>query len=399
MTSGSLSLTRLRRNSSLSIAGSGCGSLLIITLTIAFCLTGCAGLNSGTGASNSGGSSNPTPPSGGGSGGNSGNTTTLLYIADGSGNVVVINPATDSLVNTIPLAGGLSGIAISPDGSRAYVTNSLANNVSVIDTKQNSVIATVSLGPGAACCTTLAWAVAVAPDGKSVSVSNLREHSVSILDTATNQVVKTIPVDPNPWALNFSADGKKIYVASIGPFVNVAGETGKPSISVIDVATQTVIKSIPPIGAPNGVAASPTQHLVYVVEQAFGLTIISTDSDEVVNRIPFGDGNMQGGIAVSAEGRFIYVTDAGVLGMGTDPGPNVPSRLFIIDAASNSVVNTLQNDAPGFGEIALSQDGRQAYILGLGSFLTFDVQAKTFSPIAVGLPLSIPNGIAVLTVH
>jgi len=61
-------------------------------------------------------------------------------------NVSVIDTASNTLVATIPIgvADGfnLSYVAITPDGSRAYVTNG-TNNISVIDTATNTVAATV----------------------------------------------------------------------------------------------------------------------------------------------------------------------------------------------------------------------------------------------------------------
>jgi YVTN family beta-propeller protein len=41
-------------------------------------------------------------------------------------------------------------VAITPDGASAYVANLNANNVSVIDTKTNTIVATVPVGPSPA---------------------------------------------------------------------------------------------------------------------------------------------------------------------------------------------------------------------------------------------------------
>jgi YVTN family beta-propeller protein len=38
------------------------------------------------------------------------------------------------------------GVSVSPDGSRAYVANQNSNNVSVINTTTNTVVATVAVG-------------------------------------------------------------------------------------------------------------------------------------------------------------------------------------------------------------------------------------------------------------
>ncbi|PGP55952.1 hypothetical protein COA00_31900, partial [Bacillus cereus] len=44
---------------------------------------------------------------------------------------------------TVTVGDGPRGVAITPDGLFAYVTNQYSNNVSVIDTSSNTVIATV----------------------------------------------------------------------------------------------------------------------------------------------------------------------------------------------------------------------------------------------------------------
>jgi YVTN family beta-propeller protein len=67
----------------------------------------------------------------------------------------------------------------------AYITNYLANNVSVIDTATNMVVATVAVGD-------LPGGIAVTPDGSHVYVANSLPNSVSVIDTATNTVVASV---------------------------------------------------------------------------------------------------------------------------------------------------------------------------------------------------------------
>jgi YVTN family beta-propeller protein len=52
------------------------------------------------------------------------------------------------VVATVGVGDFPRGVAISPDGSRAYVGNQGSNSVSVIDTASNTVIATVAVGVG-----------------------------------------------------------------------------------------------------------------------------------------------------------------------------------------------------------------------------------------------------------
>lgn len=70
----------------------------------------------------------------------------------GNGPVNVIDTSSNTVVNTVGVGTGPSGIAITPDGTRAYVaiaTNTIGNGpgaVTVIDTSSNTVIATVPVG-------------------------------------------------------------------------------------------------------------------------------------------------------------------------------------------------------------------------------------------------------------
>jgi YVTN family beta-propeller protein len=57
-------------------------------------------------------------------------------VIDTAGKMVVATPVGDS-----PFA-----VAVTPDGKHAYVTNNVSNNVSVIDSASNTVVATVPVG-------------------------------------------------------------------------------------------------------------------------------------------------------------------------------------------------------------------------------------------------------------
>ena len=83
-------------------------------------------------------------------------------------------------------------MAITPDGTRAYVTNRRRDTVSVIDTATNTVIGTpIPVGNSPV-------GVAVTPDGTRAYVTNQLDDTVSVIDTATNTVIATIPVGSRP---------------------------------------------------------------------------------------------------------------------------------------------------------------------------------------------------------
>jgi YVTN family beta-propeller protein len=106
------------------------------------------------------------------------------------GNVSVIDTANNTVVATVTVGGGPAGVAVTPDGKNAYVANSFSSNVSVIDTS-NTVVATVGVG------LTLLW-VALTPDGKHAYVTNGFSDTVSVIETTGNTVVATVGVGTNP---------------------------------------------------------------------------------------------------------------------------------------------------------------------------------------------------------
>ncbi len=123
--------------------------------------------------------------------------------------------------NTVGVGNHPTEVAVSPDGTRAYVTNADSKSVSVIDTATNTVVATVGVGNHPT-------AVTVSPDGTRAYVTNSASKSVSVIDTKTNAVLATIGVGKKPTAVTVSPDGARAYVTN----------TDSRSVSVIDTHDQ-----------------------------------------------------------------------------------------------------------------------------------------------------------------
>jgi YVTN family beta-propeller protein len=71
-------------------------------------------------------------------------------------------------------------VAITPDGSRAYVANRGNSTVSVIDTATNEVSATIPVGIGPSISST---SIAVTPDGSRAYVTYDTDFRVAVIDT------------------------------------------------------------------------------------------------------------------------------------------------------------------------------------------------------------------------
>jgi len=141
------------------------------------------------------------------------------YVANwGDNTVSVINTKTNTVVATIPVGSRPSGLAITPNGKFAYVANQYSNTVSVINTETNTVVATIPVG-------SFPLGVAITPDGDFAYVANSIDYTVSVIDTKKNTVVGTIT-----GGLSFPAS---VAITPDGDFTYVANEYGY-TVSVID---------------------------------------------------------------------------------------------------------------------------------------------------------------------
>ena len=166
------------------------------------------------------------------------------YVTDFEG-VSVIDTATSTVETTITIGKGDTvtvgrGIAITPDGKNAYLTNGGSNTVSVIDTATNTVSATVVVGVDPV-------GVAVTPDGKRAYVTNHGSSDVSVIDTAANALVATVGVRTAPVGVATTADGKQVYVTN----------SGSGTVSVIETATNKVVVEVTAGKEPFGIAIIP----------------------------------------------------------------------------------------------------------------------------------------------
>ena len=127
-------------------------------------------------------------PVGGGPLGLASQDRNKVYVANERTGTLSVITATDAvtykLTATIGIGREPRGVAVSPDGSKLYVTNTGSDDVSVIATATNTVTATILVGHSPK-------GVAVTPDGSKLYVVNEGSGSVSAIDTKTNTVIPT----------------------------------------------------------------------------------------------------------------------------------------------------------------------------------------------------------------
>ena len=152
-----------------------------------------------------------------------------LYVPNEYDNTVsVIDTSNDTVVATISVLGNYAdGVAVSPDGTVVYVASE-SGVVNVIDAATNTVASTISVGGGADF-------VAFSPDGSRAYVTHYGGNSVAVVDTASNSVVANITVGSGSYAVAITPDGSKAYVTN----------EYSATVSVIDTSNNSVIQTKP----------------------------------------------------------------------------------------------------------------------------------------------------------
>jgi YVTN family beta-propeller protein len=288
----------------------------------------------------------------------------FLYVPNENGNTVsVINTANDMVVATIPVGGTPDTVAISPDGAFAYVACE-SGVISVINTASNSVIDNIPVGLSADF-------VAFTPDGTKAYVTHFGGNTVSVIDTATNSVVDTIVAGSGTYSVAISPDGTRAYVT------NEFGGT----VSVIDTASNSVLTTINVGGGPTVVSVSPDGTRAYVSHSGGStVSVIDTTSDTVAATITVGNGPYD--IAFSPDGTRAYVAKG--------------SRVAVIDTASNLVVGTIDVAALG---VAISHDGTHLYVTQFGAGPTVAVVDTATSMVVETISVgSLPEYPAILDI-
>ena len=158
------------------------------------------------------------------------NAQPFAYVANnGSDSVSIINTVNNVLAGSVTVGKAPIGLAASRDGTRVFVVNSVGlqqpGSISIIDTSvtPNQVIATVSVG-------LTPRSIAVTPDGTRAVVTNFYSNSVSIIDLQ-NMTVATIPNLPSPWAVAIAPDSTTAYLTHINGF---------NFVSVLNVTTGSI---------------------------------------------------------------------------------------------------------------------------------------------------------------
>jgi YVTN family beta-propeller protein/VCBS repeat-containing protein len=257
----------------------------------------------------------------------------------GADTVSVIDTTTGAVIATLPVGDAPTSVATIYNGTFAFVTNQGSNTVSVINTYDNTVYKTIGVGaqPWGVVQSTSLTEVVPGTWSRAVYVTNSGSNTVSVIETLNYTVAATIPVGSNPTGVAVSADGTRVYVA------NKASNT----VSVIDAASKTVIATVPVGTNPVGVAVNAAGTRVYVTNLNGTVSVINTamPTPTVVATVPVGPQPYS--VALSPDSRLAYVANSNDTISVIDTGTNTVLRTVTMDTAPESGTHFLALDPYG----------------------------------------------------
>ncbi|MBH1989298.1 MAG: YncE family protein [Myxococcaceae bacterium] len=255
-------------------------------------------------------------------------------------------------------------IAINKKTNLAYVTNSGGTTVTIIDTLNNSISGIIDGFDGPS-------SIVIAPHSSKAYVGNWGAGSpggqgktVSVVDLKTDSIIKVIAVPAGPVSLAMSEDEQFVYLISYG-----AGNPNPAdgSVSIIRSSDDVVIKTINRLSGPYEIAIS--RDIAYITNfgtnnfAPFGRTVsvLNLTSKKMSKSIEVGI--QPSGVAITPNKDFLYVSNYNTL----YARPNF-SRLSsgegtisVIDVRTHEVVLTIPVGASP-ESVAISPDGKYALV-------------------------------------
>jgi YVTN family beta-propeller protein len=278
----------------------------------------------------------------------------LAYVTnEDSQELTVIDTRTDSVIATFPVGTRPRGVRVSQDGKTVFIALSGSpkcpptmpdeecaklgadkskDGIAVVDAQTRKVTRVLPGGSDPE-------AFDISRDGNTLFVSNEDAGTASIVDIASGKVRSTVPVGTEPEGVRLQPDGEVVWVT---------GETDN-NLTLLDTKSGKVITQIKVGKRPRDLAFAPDGKRAYVTAEVDGTVwVLDVPSRKVLKVIPLPKDSKPMGVVVSPDGARVYVAN----GRG--------GTVSLIDAASNTIKATVPVGQRPWG-IAMTSDGRKLY--------------------------------------
>ncbi|WP_322724979.1 beta-N-acetylglucosaminidase domain-containing protein [Streptomyces spongiae] len=295
---------------------------------------------------------------------------TLTVPAGGKATATVTFTAADGA------SSGVRSVVITGDGlvSRAIpvrVTDGKGSERALTANFSGASVSSVDLGSGTSTEIPVGknpGEVVLSADGRTAYAANQGSDTVSVIDVASGEVTKTVTVGDVPAGLALTSDGKTLWVA----------DYSDDALQPIDLTTGTAGAKVTVGDGPENMAITPDGSTLYVANihdstvTPLSLSGSSGSSATAGKAIPVGPNPFN--VVASPDGRTVYVSNSG------------GSTVTPIDTATNDTRPTLLVTGQAYG-LTLSPDGRTLWVsASTGDTITpvDTVTGAPGSPVTVG---------------
>ncbi|SMX32766.1 YVTN family beta-propeller repeat protein [Maliponia aquimaris] len=189
---------------------------------------------------------------------------------------------------------------------------------------------------------------------EEIWVTNEKDDTVSVIDVATLEVVRTIPTGERPRGITFSLDHKVVYICA----------SDSDTVQVMDPETGKILHDLPSGEDPEQFILHPGNRHLYIANEDDAITtVVDVETRRVVAQIDVGI--EPEGMAVSPDGRYVITTS------------ETTNMAHWIDTTTQELVaNTLVDSRPRHAEFV--HGGTELWVsaeIG-GTVSVFDVETK-----------------------
>ncbi len=251
-------------------------------------------------------------------------------------------------------------IAISLDGTKAVTSNSLSENMSIIDLTNYSVDTVIFLGEKSD-------AIGITHDSQWAIMGGYDLNTIKLINLTTNEFVTSVLTGQRPLMVGVSPDDAYAYIGNLkGNSVSFVELNGAASSEIVEINTGIIGLSWAAFGVRSSVEVDPTgQYILIAVSFEDKVQVIDIEQQQIVANLAVGSFPLK--IAFNETGDYAAVTN-----YSSDS-----YSIINVDGANSSVVGTFPCNGDGPLRLAYNAVEDEFGIINYSTKTIFNIDPET----------------------